>query len=383
MLIINQLKEYRQNKQWQLSNQLIINQLTPIELIYQKSDNCFVLYTLLDEVFMSLFYNKRYHDCLIVMDQFKYSYVDKHIITNTDYILSHLLKITKKNKIVITYDINRKPSENELVICYGDFPYAADNLINCNPVYRHSKFYHNSIIDKWESAKSNMIQIEFGYNLVWDQVDQLIVINLDERLDRWVAILRECIRAKIPLNKVYRLSATKSRNTSDPILNGHIGCATSNLEAITYGLQLLDRKEDRKGNIVVWEDDFCFSSRLEQHLNDLAEFFRRQYDYHVCLWATSKHFKLVEHDDIVNHSYQECTTTAGYMLSYEGLKRVEEIWTYALDKLIETGDHIKYSCDRSWSILQKEDKFFSFKLKFGYQQPSYSSIQNQTNFNLD
>ena len=83
-----------------------------------------------------------------------------------------------------------------------------------------------------------------------------------------------------PFDRVTRIEAVKPGPGNHSQLDGSVACLCSHIETLRRALDAGYR------NILVLEDDFCFTSDLEQHLTDLAVFFERSYPYWVCLIAT-------------------------------------------------------------------------------------------------
>lgn len=351
--LIQKLRQNRSSKAWSQT----LESLSKIKLDQISVTN---LYSLLDEFFIAAFYSHDIPLAVQILKEFSRTHVDDHIINNTDHLLKHLR--TDKT-VVATLDPHRKPEANEIVICYGDYPHDVSNLVFNNPIRRHLKYFWNLTHDRVE------------YDSIWDPIDAIYIINLTEREDRYIETLRELRRMAAPLDRVHRFSAIKYK--SNDFFTGTLGCAKSHLSVIRSALE--------KGyhNILVLEDDFCFTEDLTTHRESLKTFFERKYSYDVCLLATSKYYRTEDHDDLLKRSYQECTTCAGYLLSAEGMAKLIPIWDASLPKLLETRDTNKYACDRSWSVLQKDNKFFIFKPKMGFQRPNYSSITGTTTFYMD
>ncbi len=329
-----------------------------------KIEEPFVLHDILDEFYIAAFNDKEYDLACEILTHFRRCHIDDHILSNTNFLLAPL---RHNKKVIATFDPSRRPEDNEIIICYGDFPHSADNLVSNNPVYRHLKYFEDISHDEVEADP------------VWSFVDAIYVLNLDERYDRYIETLRECARMGIPLNKVKRFSACRDKTTDNKTVNGWIGCATSHLkitqEIIEKGYQ----------NTLVLEDDFTFTSDIDRNKRDLRTFFERKYDYDVCLLATSKYYRTDRYDDLLSLSFHDCTTASAYLMSYDGVRRVERIWVDALKTLkeIEMGEKYKYACDRSWCVLQKDRKFFFFTKKMGFQRPSYSNNTGAIEFHLD
>lgn len=64
-------------------------------------------------------------------------------------------------------------------------------------------------------------------------------------------------------------------------------------------------------------------------------------------------------------------------------KKILPIWQDGFKKLIETENVNEFACDIYWNKIQKDNKMFIFKHKFGYQRPSFSSISKSLTYNLD
>ena len=123
------------------------------------------------------------------------------------------------------------------------------------------------------------------------------------------------------------------------------------------------------------EDDFCFTSDLEQHLTDLAVFFERSYAYWVCLVATSKYGVIEPKYDLISLSFQPVTNAAGHLLSREGIEHLLPVFeNWCSQRLNDTVD-LTYAADRCWSVLQPSERVSIFRRKFGFQISSFSDIE--------
>jgi hypothetical protein len=296
------------------------------------------------------------------LSRLKFASIDENTLSWTDKFLP---KFWNKRKIVFTTELERKPKNGEFVIIYGNYPYIFDNIVVNNPVKRN-------YLDFWKFQHD-----VFEYDPCWERVDQIYVLNLDSRIDRWASVLRELGRMNAPFHRITRMSAVVDETTNNPVFNGHIGCLRSHI------LMLEDAVERQFEHILILEDDFCFTEDIDRHKENLRRFLERSYDYLVCLVATSKHGRIVVLDDLVCASMQPCTNTAGYMISREGMKQVMAVMQEGLHKLIETGDSETYAADRYWSRLQPTGKFLTFRHKLGFQMPNFSSIEREINVFMD
>src|SRR5262249_51418848 len=158
-----------------------------------------------------------------------------------------------------------------------------------NPIKRHTADFWDFRHDRVES------------DVRWQAVDQIFIINADERPDRYDSVLRELCSARAPLDRVTRVSAFKHCSGTLDRVSGTIGCLRSHIE-------VLRRAMDAKfSNSLVLEDDFVFTSDLDHHLTDLSTFFQRDYAYWICLIAASKYGAIIPRDDLISLSFQPVT----------------------------------------------------------------------------
>lgn len=103
-----------------------------------------------------------------------------------------------------------------------------------------------------------------GHNVLWKQIDAILVINLDESVERWKT-LTDHLKGMAPLKKVHRISAVRGTELpgylAPPWFSartgnhararaGAAGCALSHARALQYAL-----KHDEWNAVLVLEDD--------------------------------------------------------------------------------------------------------------------------------
>lgn len=303
-------------------------------------------------LFMANFYTGQYEGCQAVLRQFEstHTFVDEHVITNSSYLLPHL-----KKKVVGTTDVHRRPGPGEIVIQYGNYPYAPDHLPIADLIYRHPVFF--------KQVQHDVVEFDEG----WEAVGQIYILNLKERRDRYLECLVELCRMGAPLHRVTHFEAKKERVCESAQTSALHGAGENHIWAVRHFLR------NKYENCLVLEDDFTFSSNVAQHLRDLKLFFERRYAYDVCLLGTSNFGERRDFDDLLLTSHQECTTTAAYLLSRESAPRILDVFVEGNRMLLETGNG-GYTCDRYWHKLHSENKFFVFRTKFGFQRPNFSNI---------
>jgi hypothetical protein len=286
---------------------------------------------------------------LRVCEAFRHVYVDAAVIRCVDEVILHRRRHVEHKRVVASLDPLRPVSDDEVVICYGEYPYMVENLAHTQQAFRHVRFF-------WDTAHDD---VEYDER-AWAAVDQIYVINLPHRLDRWLALLAELVRVRAPLHKVTRVDGV------DNAQNPSLGCADSHLAVARMAMA------SGFTHVLVLEDDFTFIDHRSVS-QALATFFTRGYDYDVCLLATSRFFRRVPKDDLIEVSHQECTTASGYLVSHQAWPEIVRLWEHGRSILADSGD-LQYACDRTWAPLQSRDRFYVFRKKLGFQRTSYSTI---------
>lgn len=324
-------------------------------------------YVILDTIFVSYFYLQDVHKCKEILSKFRWTNIEEHVIRNS----SHLIELERKlhgKKIIGTTDPLREPGADEIIVCYGNYPHDVYNLPHAeqpNKIYRHAIY------------KDFIKHDIFEHHPCWDKIDQIYILNLKMRKDRWMEILVELCKMGAPLNKIYHYQAPIEVVTGVKQVDKYLGATKNHLDVVSHFLS------NDFNYCLILEDDLTFTSDILKHQQDLQEFFKRDYDFDVCLISSSKYHELRPHDDLLVKSYQVCTTTSGYILKKESAHKVYQCFKEGYEKIKETHQYHIYVCDRYWSKLQKDNKFFLFKRKFGYQRANYSSITETIDCHFD
>lgn len=295
----------------------------------------------------------RYFDCLLV---------DEHVIRHSNTIIQKLRE--QGFEIIGTTNPKRMPKENELVIVYGNYHHAHNNLPYTNKIWRHPLYYQDVVCDRFE------------YHPAWEAIGIIFIIGLEDRLDRYQEMLAELCRMRAPLDRIYRYIAKKESITGDRFIDSYAGATKNHADVTEHFLKTSHL------NCLILEDDVTFTADIKGNLERLQLFFDRNYDYEVCLLNSSKYHRIAEHDDLLLKSYQDCTTTSAYLLSRNGAERALFYFRDGYQKLIQYRNTY-YVCDRYWHEMQKDDKFFLFRTKFGYQRVNYSSLTGRTECHFD
>lgn len=320
-------------------------------------------YSILDYTFLAKYYLGQYDECRNLYQYYQNTHVDEHVITNSNYLINSLKK--SGMKLIGTTNLQREPCDNEIVIIYGNYHHSLDNLPWKNKIYRHAIYVHDLLHD------------DFEFHPCWKQIDRIYIFNLEERRDRLMEIMVELTRIDAPLHRVVIYKAKKEKYTDNLNTNSNVGALDNHLYAVRDFLKLNGQ------HCLILEDDVTFTSNIYQHQRDMITFFERHYDYDVCLLNSSKYHEIRPFDDLLSRSFQACTTTSGYILSKQGANKILPLFIESREKMIKTHDTSTYAVDRYWSKIQKDDKFYLMKRKFGYQRCNYSSITNIISCHFD
>lgn len=304
----------------------------------------------------------RIHEAVQLYRYFDRLLVDETILFHSNRLIEQLRK--SGLEVVSTTDPKREPKHNELVIVYGNYHHSHNNLPYSNKIWRHPLYFQDIQHTKHE------------YHPAWNSIGIIYIIGLEERSDRYQEILAELCRMQAPLNRLHRYIAKRESITGDQTIDIYAGATKNHGDVTEHFLST------PHSHCLVLEDDVTFTADIEGNLDRLDLFFKREYDYDVCLLNASKYHTIKEFDDLLLRSYQECTTTSAYLLSREGAKKALFYFKDGYEKIIKE-QNFYYVCDRYWAEMQKEEKFFLFRTKFGYQRCNFSSITGITECHFD
>jgi hypothetical protein len=201
-------------------------------------------YSLIELFYIAHYYTHQYQECQKWLGKYRHRAVEETIIYNSSFLIPHL-----KKKIIASFDPSRCPQEDEFIIQYGEYPHTVDCLPYSTMCYRHPLYFNQVKHD----------QIE--YHPCWKPIDQIYILNLEERKDRYMHILVELCRMQAPLHRIYHYKAKKGPE------GPYIGATQNHLDVTTHFI-----KNNYKHCLVV-EDDFMFHSNLKKCQLQLQTFF--------------------------------------------------------------------------------------------------------------
>jgi hypothetical protein len=314
----------------------------------------------------------RLEDASRRLAQFRWALVDDIAIGKGNNLL---LEMRRRGwRIVASFHSERVAWPGEIVIIYGDYCHDVRYL----PVdvkeggerkgcvlYRHPMYFDGLVHDSVE------------YSPVWEPVEQIYLLNLRERKDRYMHQLVELCRIAAPLHRVFHYKAEKESVTGDRSKDAYIGATKNHLDVVE------DFKAKGYKHCLVLEDDFLFNCNYRRIHEQIRTFFERKYVYDICFIGYSKNGELREYDDLLSRSYQACTTSSAYFLAQETVSAVHNCLRLGYEAMKVGGDPGIYCCDRYWAKLQPAGRFFVFRDKVGYQRIMHSDIVNRINYNFD
>lgn len=189
---------------------------------------------------------------------------------------------------------------------------------------------------------------------MWEFVDKVIYINLDEATERKARIEKELL--VIPSDKIIRLSAIKGSN--------FIGCVKSHIKAIEMAIN------NKWNNVLILEDDMIWKN-YEQGYMLLEQLVKSPYDV-ISLGNTYAQY------DKDNYKLIGGQTTTAYIINKHYMEVLKDNFMDGLELLVQTGEGQKYALDVYWKQLQEKDNWRLIHPAISVQNPGYSYIEKKT-----
>ncbi len=316
----------------------------------------------LDYCFIAHFYMKSLVGCMDVCKQFYKYEITAHFKNNTRYFYDLAREL--KYRIIGTCDLSYLPNDNdkEIVIYYGNYPDDYMSLPQSQRIYINTIYKDHICVDEFKSADC------------WKMIDKIFIMGLENEFERTNDTILQLAIMNAPLNKIHLYKAKKDNELSDV----YIGATKNHLDCLKI---MMNEKYE---TCLFLEDDFIFTSSIEENKQQLLSFMKRKYDYDICFLSASKYHKREDFDDLLILSKQICTTSSGYLVNKKNIKKIYDTVNkgYLLLLANKEQSHL-YCIDRYWTKLQVENKVFIFKNKLGFQKPSRSKITGKLNCELD
>ena len=201
-----------------------------------------------------------------------------------------------------------------------------------------------------------------------NNIDKIVYINLDYRIDRNVQMLNEFKRVGITSNKFVRLSATKNDK------NGAIGCTLSHIRCLQMAI------DNNWDSVLIFEDDFTFiddTNYINKSLNYLFDEFSKKNEWSIICLARGARQEI----DSINDNYISKAlavgTASGYIIKKDFYSTLLNNFKQGLNNLMRGIDVDNNTLDGKWIELQKDNKWYIFSPSLGYQRASFSDIEKR------
>lgn len=341
--IVDHVKVLQRDDQFSLI-QYLSDSVDPLSVPYHSRNNFY------DTCFIANFYLRDIQKCQYWLSKYEFAEITSHSICNSNFLFDILGK-----RVVATFDENREPGDDELVIVYGAYPEWHLALPCAMKIFRH--------ISLFERTSHNVVE----YDPVWEPVGVIYILNLEERVDRYYETLLSLASVRAPLHRIHHYKATRDG------LPPYVGATKNHVDVVDHFC-----KSGLK-NCLILEDDILFIDRPAVH-SALQKFFSVPRNHTICFLALSKIGHREPYDELLGQTFQECTTSSAYFLQSSTAQSVFNVLSDGLTKMIETGNHHTYCVDRYWSLLPN---LYYFRKKLGFQRPSYSNLTRGVSAHLD
>ena len=292
-----------------------------------------------------------------ILSQFRKALINEEIIRATS---STFELLRTKMKIIASFDPERVPAVNEIIIQYGEYPHA----VSCLPVYGSQIVYRHPIY-------FNLIQHDIvEYDKSFEKIDKIYILNLIDRPDRLWLLLVELCKIRAPLHRIFYYGAKK-----EPGIGVYASATKNHLDVVDDFIQSTTCE-----NALIIEDDITFVSDITRIWSQMKILFERSYSYDICFLAYSKYGEIVDVDDLVSQSKQYCTTSSCYLIQRNTVEAVRDCLKVGYEEMKNGGNPNIYCCDRYWTKL---NTLLVLRDKIAYQRISFSNITSAINYNFD
>jgi glycosyl transferase family 25 len=191
---------------------------------------------------------------------------------------------------------------------------------------------------------------------MFDAIERVVYINLDERVDRKSQIQRELLSV-FPAHKITRFSAIRNAV-------GGIGCSMSHIAVLELA------KKEGWSNVLIVEDDFMWTPNQGQGAPVLEKLLSRKFDV-IVLSGT--------YVDYNKETYRlnSCQTTTAYAVSDRYYDTLLANFKEGVSLLESTKEYKVYALDQFWKRLQPVGLWYFVCPMMGIQRPGYSDIEKR------
>jgi glycosyl transferase family 25 len=187
---------------------------------------------------------------------------------------------------------------------------------------------------------------------LFDFIDKVVYINLEERSDRKESILEQL--KSFPEDKIVRFNAIKESP-------GYIGCNKSHISVLEMAI------DNNWKNVLIVEDDMIWKD-FDKGYSTLKKLASKPYDV-IVLGAPTPDY------DLTTLKLNEAQTTTAYLVSNHYYQTLLKNFKESLFHLLETNVYHEYAIDQWWKKLQKTDNWYIVIPNLSIQKNDYSDIQ--------
>lgn len=209
-----------------------------------------------------------------------------------------------------------------------------------------------------------------------DKVDSIFILNLEHRTDRLGQCMNWLHSSGVPTSKIKRIDAVYTPG------RGHIGCMISHIRAIEAFIQ----SGGEFGMIL--EDDFV-PKDISTFWSNYTNLFTSGLTFDcVCASYNAEQIEDASPETPFLKRLRSSMTASAYLLTKDYAKVVhqcflESFYLAQMEELVTKQKTHNYTLDVYWHTLMKQDNWYCFYPRIGYQAESYSDIQQHvTNYGV-
>lgn len=190
--------------------------------------------------------------------------------------------------------------------------------------------------------------------VVWESIDQVIILNLDKRKDRLALINQELATLGVPPDKISRIAAIEDEQ-------GQRGRQQSHLLALSLA------KKRGWRNYLLLEDD-AIILKQEKHIKALNTLFQmlHSFPWQVILLGAEVHTGNILKSFAGMIHASDCQRVCAYLVNHHYYDTLSQQMLAASTERLE----------EQWRPLLQSGKWLSFYPSIGYQRAGYSDIEN-------
>lgn len=208
-------------------------------------------------------------------------------------------------------------------------------------------------------------------------IDNIYIINLEKRKDRWKECQEEIHKNNLPLNKIIKFNGIiydgdinegifipnrKSKKVDLRYCKSAYGCKKSHLNILEK------HKDDKDKNILILEDDFKLCDNFNNKFNNIINDLKNIENYKICHIGYSYNKNISKYKNITSNLgiIQNVYGAQGYIIN-----------SNFINELLKFCNDCKFEIDVCYSKIQKLNNIYSSNEIIITQRSSFSNILNR------